>query len=106
MAGQGGKARRQGGTGTARAKRDPAKPSAALVAALRRVGQVTAAGLDQAQDRAFDAMEAAAAGRRIALAAAAPEDGGPLQLALWRQAVAAGTLAIGPLGFLEMEGEF
>lgn len=98
-------------------------PSRALVTQLQRIAAVVEDPLPEAQTLAFDALEAASTPRRLelaaqslastplspdawsALASAAPE-GSPLALQLWRQAVAAGILAIGPLGFLEWEGEF
>lgn len=101
----------------------PRKPPQALLTALRRIGEELDRQANSAQLRFFDAMEAGTQAQRMAaitallaegplsadawgeLALAAPEDS-PLALLLWRQAVAAGTLAIGPLGFLEMEGEF
>lgn len=101
----------------------PKKPSAALLSALRKIGEAADAAASAAQSEFFDAMDertAAARQRLISallvrnpfsadawgqMAAAAPE-GSPLALALWRQAVAAGTLGIGALGFLEMEGAF
>jgi tetratricopeptide (TPR) repeat protein len=101
----------------------PQKPSQALSAALRRISEQLDYAANDAQSRFFDAMDAASQPARIAaiaailrgnplsadawgqLALAAPE-GSPLALLLWRQAVASGTLAIGPLGFLEMAGEF
>ncbi len=99
------------------------KPSAALLNALRKIGDEADATANAAQLEFFDAMEASTAAerqRRISallqknpfsadawgqLAASAPE-GSPVALALWRQAVAAGTLGIGALSFLEMEGHF
>ena len=101
----------------------PRKPPQALLTALRRIADEVGHAANGAQIRFFDAMDAETAAARMAaitallrdnplsgdawgeLAMAAPE-GSPLALALWRQAVAAGTLAIGPLGFLDMEGEF
>lgn len=100
-----------------------AKPPAALLAALRRIGGEVDQAANGAQLRFFDAMEAGTGAARLRevaallsemplsgdawgyLAAMAPE-GSPLALALWRQAVAAGTLQIGPLGFQEMAGQF
>lgn len=99
------------------------RPPRALLARLRQVAEAVEAPLLEAQDRAHDAMQAGTASSRLALAAealglsplaadawvvlagAAPE-GSDLALQLWRQAVAAGTLAIGPEAFTEMAGEF
>lgn len=99
------------------------KPPQALMKALDRVAAATEDPLVRAQTRCFDAMEAATESTRLAraaealeisplaadawglLAGAAPE-GSPLALLLWRQAVAAGTLAIGPLALSLEPGEY
>ncbi|MBY0332651.1 MAG: tetratricopeptide repeat protein, partial [Acetobacteraceae bacterium] len=101
----------------------PRKPPQALLTALRRIAEEVGHAANGAQVGFCDAMDAETAAARLAaitvllrgnplsadawgaLAMAAPE-GSPLALALWQQAVAAGTLAVGPLGFLDMEGEF
>lgn len=95
------------------------KPAPALLAALERVTATLEPALNRAQTKCFDAMEAATEATRLGraaealevsplaadawglLAGAAPE-GSPLALLLWRQAMAAGTLAVGPLA-LELE---
>lgn len=106
-----------------------AKATSKTTAAERRIrqalqqatGEIDAA-LGAAQDLAFEAMEAGGA-ERLALAAKAlaasplcadawsllateAPDGSPLGLSLWRQAVAAGEVAIGPLRMAEWQGEF
>ena len=99
------------------------KPSQALMARLRRLAMMVEDRLPEAQTRAFDAMEARTIERRLALAGealeitplaadawavlamAAPEVSA-LALELWRQAVAAGTLAAGPGIFVEDAGDF
>jgi tetratricopeptide (TPR) repeat protein len=99
------------------------KPPQALLAALERVTEAIERPLQRAQMRCFDAMEAAAGSTRLGraadaleisplaadawgmLAGAAPE-GSPLALLLWRQAVAAGILAIGPEALVLEPGDY
>ncbi|WP_135468787.1 hypothetical protein [Crenalkalicoccus roseus] len=92
------------------------KPSRAPIARLRQVMAAIEERLPEAQERCFGAREAggarrlAPAGEALALSPAdargvpAPEGSEPA-LALWQQAVAAGTVAVGPGAFPEDAGD-